>query len=105
MKKQSCRPLLTAAILLGSFLLLAGCVSADRGKEIYTREKCGNCHRFRGEGHSLAPDLTAVTGSRSEDWIRRQIVDPRENDPRSRMPGFGHLSGTDVRSLLAYLKS
>ena len=94
-----------AAILLLSLPLLAGCVSAGRGKEIYAREKCGNCHRFRGEGHSLAPDLTAVTGSRSEDWIRRQILTPRENDPRSRMPGFGHLNDAEVRSLLAYLKS
>lgn len=105
MKIQPYRPFLRGALLLGSFLLLAGCVSAGRGEKIYAREKCGNCHRFRGEGHSLAPDLTAVTGSRSEDWIRRQIVDPRENDPRSRMPGFGHLSGSEVRSLFAYLKS
>ena len=105
MKTPPYGPLLKGALLLVSFLLLAGCVSAGRGKEIYAREKCGNCHRFRGEGHSLAPGLTAVTGSRSDDWIRRQIVDPRENDPRSRMPGFGHLSGSEVRSLLAYLKS
>jgi cbb3-type cytochrome oxidase cytochrome c subunit len=105
MNAQPCRQLLKGALLLGVLLLLAGCVSAGRGKQIYGREKCGNCHRFRGEGHSLAPDLTAVTGSRSDDWIRRQIVAPRENDPRSRMPGFGHLSGSEVRSLLAYLKS
>jgi len=105
MKKQSNRLLLRGTLLLASFLLLAGCVSAGRGEKIYTREKCGNCHRFRGKGNSLAPELTAVTGSRSEDWIRRQIVGPRENDPRSRMPGFGHLTGSEVRSLLAYLKS
>jgi len=105
MNVQPYRHLLKRALLLLALLLLAGCVSAGRGKEIYGREKCGNCHRFRGEGHSLAPDLTAVTGSRSEDWIRRQIVAPRENDPRSRMPGFGHLSTSEIRSLLAYLRS
>jgi len=105
MKIQPYRPFLRGALLLGSFLLLAGCVSAGRGEKIYAREKCGNCHRFRGEGHSLAPDLTPVTGSRSDEWIRRQIVGPRKNDPRSRMPDFSHLSGSEVRSLLAYLKS
>ena len=105
MKRHPFRPFLEGALLFVSSLLLAGCVSAGRGSEIYDREKCGNCHRFRGRGHSLAPELTAVSGSRSDDWIRRQIVEPRGNNPRSRMPGYGHLSGSEVRSLLAYLKS
>ena len=105
MKKQSNRLLLRGTLLLASFLLLAGCVSAGRGEKIYTREKCGNCHRFRGEGHSLAPDLTAVTGSRSEEWIRRQVVAPEKNNPRHRMPAYPHLSGQEIRSLIAYLKS
>jgi len=105
MKFPTRRTLLPAAALFGCLALLSGCANARKGEKIYAREKCGNCHRFRGEGGSLAPDLTPVTGGRSEDWIREQIIGTGKGDGRSRMPAFDHLSGTEVRSLLAYLKS
>ena len=97
--------LLAGALILGIAAPLAGCVSADRGREIYTREKCPSCHQFRGEGGSLAPDLTAVSARRSDAWLRRQILSPKKNDPDSRMPAYGHLSRSEIRSLLAYLKN
>jgi mono/diheme cytochrome c family protein len=99
------RLVLPAAAFLGCLALLSGCASARKGEKIFAREKCGNCHRFRGGGGNLAPDLTAVTEGRSDDWIKGQITGAGREGRRSRMPAFDHLSGSEIRALLAYLKS
>jgi mono/diheme cytochrome c family protein len=99
------RFILPTAALLGCLALFSGCASARKGEKIYAREKCGDCHRFRGVGRSLAPDLTPVTEARSDDWIKEQITGTGKKDRRSRMPAFDHLSGSEIRALLAYLKS
>jgi mono/diheme cytochrome c family protein len=96
---------LPAAAVIGCLALLSGCASARKGEKVYAREKCGNCHRFRGEGGNLAPDLTPVTEGRSDDWIRDQITGTGETGRPSRMPAFSHLSGAEISALLAYLKS
>lgn len=104
MKAPSAARLLLGILAL-AVLPLTGCAGAARGEKIYAREKCGNCHRFRGEGGSLGPDLTAVAERRSEEWIKRQILTPEKNSPRHRMPAYPHLSGFEVRSLVIYLGS
>ena len=83
--------------------LLASC-SARKGGALYERERCGSCHSFKGGGGRTAPDLTAVTGSRSEGWIRQQITDPSKNSPRTRMPSYPHLSTMEIRAIINYLK-
>lgn len=90
--------------LLAVLLPLMASCSAEKGAALFEREGCSSCHSFKGVGGHTAPDLTAVTGSRSEDWIRRQITDPSKNDPRSRMPSYSHLSPMEVRALLNFLK-
>ena len=32
----------------------------ERGRLVYAKAHCANCHRFRNEGESLGPDLTSV---------------------------------------------
>ena len=88
---------------LAAVLLVTAC--AGQGSRLFRSEGCVNCHRFRGEGGSIGPDLTAVTKRRSEEWIARQIQNSREHNPDSRMPNFSHLSWWQVRSLIKYLKS
>jgi mono/diheme cytochrome c family protein len=103
MTKRICANLLPHPFLvLGAVFLFAGC--AVDGAALFEREGCRNCHRFRGPGGNLAPDLTAVTNVRSDTWIKRQIRNPSANDSQTRMPAFGHLSRGEVRALLAFLK-
>lgn len=92
-----------AALLLPLSFLIAAC-SAERGEALFDEQGCRNCHSFKGRGGNLAPDLTAVGERRSASWIRQQIRDSTKNDPASRMPPYGHLSGTEIRALVAYLK-
>jgi mono/diheme cytochrome c family protein len=93
-------PLLTLT-LAASVLLFSAC-SAPGGRVLY-EENCETCHSFKGEGGRTAPDLTAVTALRSEDWIRRQIREPSKNDPRTRMPAFGQLSRGEIRAIIRHL--
>ncbi len=84
-------------------LFSIGC-SVD-GSELFRKEGCINCHRFKGEGGSICPDLTGVTERRSEKWIRQQIKDPGVNFPDSTMPGFEDLSDKEIQAIIDYLKS
>lgn len=90
-------------VLAASALQLSACTSP--GGEVLYRENCETCHSFKGEGGRTAPDLTAVTALRSEDWIRRQIREPSKNDPRTRMPAFGQLSRGEIRAIIRHLGS
>ncbi len=95
--------ILRSAILAIAFLLLPAC--AEDGSVLFEREGCIQCHSFKGKGGNMAPDLTAVTNRRSDRWIRQQIKNPGKKNPDSRMPAFGHLSGSEIRAILRYLKS
>jgi cbb3-type cytochrome oxidase cytochrome c subunit len=94
---------LRCIILVTVFLLFSAC--AEDGSVLFAHEGCIQCHSFKGKGGNMAPDLTAVTNRRSDRWIRQQIKNPRKNNPDSRMPAFGHLSGSEIRAILRYLKS
>ncbi|MCC7374456.1 MAG: c-type cytochrome [Verrucomicrobiales bacterium] len=60
---------------------LAGDV--DRGL-IHFRNLCAPCHRLKGEGHEVGPDLGMVT-SKPVDWLLTAILDPGlAVDPRYR---------------------
>jgi cytochrome c oxidase subunit 2 len=91
-----------ALLLLGAALPLSGC--ASRGREVFLREGCGNCHRFRDVGGGLAPDLGDIASRRDAASIRAQITDPAAANTASRMPAFRRLSWFDLRSLVAFLQ-
>jgi len=73
-----------------------------RGKLVFRREGCLGCHRVRGKGGSVGPDLTnegskslrafdfsRVSGPQTiSNWMRRHFMDPGEVSPGSGMPGF-----------------
>jgi mono/diheme cytochrome c family protein len=97
------RALLAGLLLSTALLWCAGC--ASRGRELFVSEGCVSCHRFRGAGGGMGPDLTDVASRKDDAAIRRQIVDPGAGDPNSRMPAFTRLSWYELRSLSAYLRS
>lgn len=79
------------ALLLGA-LALSGCLEsrADQrqtqfdeklAKRVILTRNCGSCHRLQARGLSLhgkvGPDLTRqARRNRSEEWLRRQLVNP-----------------------------
>jgi cbb3-type cytochrome oxidase cytochrome c subunit len=97
------RRALAAGVLAVAALTAPGC--AGRGREVFVREGCTNCHRFRDVDGGGARDLSDVAARLDAAAIRRQITDPAAASPSSRMPPFRHLSWLDLRSLIAFLRS
>jgi cbb3-type cytochrome oxidase cytochrome c subunit len=94
---------LPAGILLAFIaIFLGGC--AGRGRAVFVREGCVNCHRFRELGGGLAPDLSEVGSRRDAAFLRAKITGAVAADPASRMPAFTRLSWLDLRSLVAFLR-
>ncbi len=85
--------------------ILASGACASRGKEVFVREGCGHCHRFREFGSGGAPDLSEVGARRDAAWIRTQIVNPAAHNPSTRMPPFPRIKWFDLRSLVSFLRS
>ena len=84
--------------------IIAPSACASRGKEVFIREGCVICHRFRELGSGGAPDLSEVGTRRDAAWIRIQIVNPETHDPAARMPAFPRIKGFDLWSLAAFLR-
>ena len=89
-------------LLVLAMLVVAGC-SYD-GATLFHEQGCIQCHRFRGEGGMMAPDLTAVTKRRSDDYILHYIHNPKASNPHARMPAFPHLSKQERLAIIAFLK-
>lgn len=47
-----------------------------KGRALFESKGCMNCHRVRGEGSRVGPDLTNVGARRKPEDIERSIVDP-----------------------------
>ena len=73
---------------------------------LYQRFKCNQCHRFNGQGGTLAPDLS-YEGSRSNrDWLVNFLQDPQTLRPTLtvRMPRF-NMSEQDATTIADYISS
>jgi cytochrome c oxidase subunit 2 len=95
--------LIPTALSLALSAFLCGC--APDGRHLFEREGCLECHRFRGEGGYLGPDLTAVAARGSARWMKDQVRNPQRNDPASRMPAYDNLSSREIRAIVRYLQS
>ncbi len=47
-----------------------------RGKALFSAKGCPQCHRVRGEGGRLGPDLTTIGESRAPAYLRQSLLDP-----------------------------
>ncbi|MDQ2898920.1 MAG: c-type cytochrome [Acidobacteriota bacterium] len=54
---------------------------AIAGAALFREKECNGCHRVKGEGGRLGPDLTNIGSSRSLDHLARSIVDPNADVP------------------------
>ena len=77
-----------------------------RGKNVWHRNNCINCHTLFGEGAYYAPDLTKITKHRGEAYLTAYLRDPSkfydETRHRRLMPKQ-NLSETDITDLIAFM--
>ena len=64
------------ADLLSEMTELENGRSFERGKEMFKAAACSQCHRVRGEGGIIGPDLTEVTKRLKRHEILREILEP-----------------------------
>jgi cytochrome c oxidase cbb3-type subunit 3 len=57
-----------------------------RGRNVYARVGCSNCHIVRGEGSGLGPELTDVGGMRGAAFLHESLVDPGAARPERAVP-------------------
>jgi mono/diheme cytochrome c family protein len=77
--------------------------SGDAG-QLYDKFRCNTCHTFRGNGGTLAPDLS-YEGSRSQrEWLVQFLMNPQTIRPSLtvRMPRFS-MTKADAETLADYI--
>jgi cytochrome c2 len=95
------------ALILAVGALCASAVPAFAsapGEKLF-KEKCAMCHKLKGAGGVLGPDLTKVGATRDEAFLREQLVNPKKMNPATAMPSFKSLPKQDQDALVNYLKS
>ncbi|RME40590.1 MAG: hypothetical protein D6788_03010, partial [Planctomycetota bacterium] len=97
---------------------LPGADRLARGKRLTAELGCLGCHKYRGRGGTLGPDLTYVgdkgkhqfdfthvKGEHTvEQWLFEHFKTPREISPNTVMPDMG-LSDDEARDLALYMMS
>ena len=78
----------------------------QRGKLLYLMNGCLACHKIRGAGGVVGPDLT-FAGERRKDpkWHIEHFKFPQKTSPGSAMPAYGHLKPEDLEALTVYMLS
>jgi nitric oxide reductase subunit C len=86
--------------------------SVARGKHVWERNACINCHTILGEGAYFAPELGNVWdrygGNEDRDAARAALIAWMQSQPsgvpgRRQMPQF-HLSDQDLNDLIDFLE-
>lgn len=93
----------TAAFGLVLTLAASTALAAPEGEKLF-REKCAMCHKVKGAGGILGPDLSRIGATAGEKALREQLVNPKKKNPVSTMPSFKGLPGKELDALVAYLK-
>ena len=85
--------------------------AVEKGKSVYTAQKCSMCHAIAGAGNKSNP-LDGVGKKLSADEIRLWIVNPKEATAKAKstkkppMPDkYSKLPAADVDALVAYMQS
>ena len=77
-----------------------------RGKDVWHKYNCINCHTLFGEGAYYAPDLTKITQHRGEPYLKAYMKDPSqfydEKKHRRLMPRQ-NLSDAEIADLIRFL--
>ena len=74
------------------------------GQRIYQDMNCAYCHKIKGKGGVVGPELDKVAGNESIEWLEKHFRDPRSVTPGSAMPQLSLLPD-EIVALSAYMKS
>lgn len=74
------------------------------GRRLFREHECLECHKVRGRGGKLGPDLTYVGTRLREEFLREWLADPQGFSKAAEMPPFVAESG-EMDEMIAYLKS
>jgi nitric oxide reductase subunit C len=78
--------------------LLAGALLSP-GAALLKQENCIGCHALGDGGERVGPRLEWIGGKRDAAWIAELLKDPERLQPGSPMPGFGHLTEAQRRTV------
>ena len=75
------------------------------GRALFQSEQCMGCHKVRGSGGDIGPDLTDVGLRHSPGWLHSFVELPTRFHAESRMPAYGPpaLSHQEIEELARYL--
>jgi cytochrome c2 len=98
--------------VLAAIVALPAALSAqdiEKGKAVYTANKCQTCHAIEGKGNKKYP-LDGVGGKMSTADITKWIVSPAEMEaklaekPKIHMKAY-KLADADLKALVGYMAS
>lgn len=75
----------------------------ERGKQVYTEQRCQLCHSVAGTGNRRYP-LDGVGRKLTAEQIRKWIVAPQEMNPKVRKRAYDKLLPSDLEALVVYLQ-
>lgn len=73
-----------------------------RGKAVFQRRNCNDCHTILGIGGYYAPDLTKIADRRDPAWLERFLADPAAAKPGTTMPDQ-RLTSAEAADVVAFL--
>lgn len=99
-------------ILLSLYLISTGPAQAldsastnpsDPTMQLIQALGCKGCHTIKGQGGSLAPDLTQIGSRMTALQIRDQLVAPVNHQPEGFMPSYSTLRTEQLETISQYL--
>jgi mono/diheme cytochrome c family protein len=109
MKRIASGAVLAAVLALPAMTSAQDAALAEKGKAVYTTNKCQTCHAVEGKGNKKFP-LDGVGKKLSADDITMWITDPKameaklETKPKIHMKAY-KLADDDLKALVAYMQS
>ncbi len=73
----------------------------DAGRLVYS-SRCAGCHGSNGGGGELGPSIVMRVPARTDEELTTVI---QQGLPTAGMPAFGNLSSTEMRDVIAFLRS
>ncbi len=88
--------------------VVAGAAATDplvaQGEVLVQAKACAACHKIKGVGGAIGPDLDGVTQRLDPETLRQRLLNPKAANPESVMPNFG-FSDAEMDAIVAYLKT
>ncbi|MNS47586.1 Nitric oxide reductase subunit C [compost metagenome] len=80
-------------------------VPADvvRGKQVFHKFGCMDCHTILGDGTQYAPELGRLAISRPDAYLKAYVKNARGLNPQSGMPNFPAMSDAEATDLVTFL--